>query len=873
MNSRPKIKELANLKNLLRHISLKHVKHQKAQSLIAMFGICLGVATMVSVDIVNTSVLRSFEDSINHVTGRAALQITGAESGFPEALLEQVQNVPGVEYAVPVIETNANLFGGSERSMMILGVDVLQDHQIRDYSITDETADIPDPLLFLARPDSILLTKSMADREGIKIDQEIRIQTVQGIKTFNVRGLLNPEGPARVAGGDIAIMDVYAAQLVFGKEGKIDRIDVSFLRGENLDAMKERIRKALPQGYDLDTPAARTRQVEILLQRYRSVMGLISFMAVFVGMYLIYNAVAISVVQRRKEIGILRALGTTRGEIIRLFLGETLVVSAIGSLMGLGLGHVFANMTIGIVAQSVTECYVKTSVTELSFSWPALIRNAGIGVLASLAAAAFPAVSSSRITPISAIRALPYSEDGFLFSRKIKAAAILFIFLSLVLLAAYKIADPSSPIRRPATTFGSMLFLILGISLFTPAFLKWFIDLSHRFLSSCPGAAGRLAGMNLQKNVSRNAVAVAAIFYGIAMFISSVNVIVSTKDSIFEWLDSMVRADILVSSGHLLATGGSPTIAMPGEMIKEFEEIPGVLSAESYRKGHVNYGGRRVLLEAFDVAMRMEYCPGMIVQGTRDDMVRLLPRQDYVAVNEGFAVQQGVKRGDTIILPTPDGPAPFGVAAVVVNYASDSGTIWIDSHTYQRHWRDTLVDMFELRVKPNEDIAAVSRAVVDRLGKERKVFTLAAGEFKDEVKKILERTFVHSNAVTFITLIIAGFGIVVTLLASVMERTREIAVLRSIGMKRSQVSGIVIIESALIGVAGGLLGAAAGILMGWLQLEGFIRMDLGASMVYRVHYPSLAWALLLAAGLSALAGLYPARRAAKTNIVEALAYE
>ena len=163
------------------------------------------------------------------------------------------------------------------------------------------------------------------------MDQKIQIQTVRGILTFRVRGLLNPEGPAKAMGGNIAIMDLPAAQMAFGKDDRIDRIDVSLLRGEDLDVVRERIRKALPEGYRVDTPEGRTRQVELLVSHFQKNINLISFIAVFVGMYLIYNAVSISVVQRRKEIGILRALGTTRGQIIALFLGETFVMAIVGS--------------------------------------------------------------------------------------------------------------------------------------------------------------------------------------------------------------------------------------------------------------------------------------------------------------------------------------------------------------------------------------------------------------------------------------------------------------------------------------------------------------------------------------------------------------
>jgi len=176
-------------------------------------------------------------------------------------------------------------------------------------------------------------------------------------------------------------------------------------------------------------------------------------------------------------------------------------------------------------------------------------------------------------------------------------------------------------------------------------------------------------------------------------------------------------------------------------------------------------------------------------------------------------------------------------------------------------------------VKPDAEIKTVRQAILDRFGQERKLFALPAAEFKVEVRKILDRSFVMTNAVNILTLVIAGLGIIVTLLASVLERTREIGILRGIGMTRSQVSGVVIIESALIGAIGGVLGAATGILIGWIEVEGIFRLDFGASIGYHVHYPAIGLALLLAIGLSTLAGLYPARRAAGTNIVEALSYE
>jgi putative ABC transport system permease protein len=861
------------LPNLLRHISIRRIRLQKAHALMTVAGICLGVAAIVSIGIVNRSVLRSFEDTINRVTGRAALQVTGPASGFPEDLLEAVQKVPGVEYAVPVIDTQGILVGAKEQSLMILGVDVLQDSGIREYKLSEESADIPDPLLFLARPDSILLTQEMARREGIAIDQVIRIQTVRGIKSFRVRGLLNPEGLAKAASGNVAIMDYLAAQMAFGKEGRIDRIDVSLLKDELIMQAQERIRKTLPQGYNVVTPEGRTKQVESLVARFQKNINLISFVAVFVGMYLIYNAVSISVVQRRKEIGIMRAIGAKRSEIISLFLGETFAISLVGSGLGLLVGVLFARSALGTVGQTVSDLYVKTTVSEIAVSWGDLARGFASGIAASLAAAFLPALTSTRVTPVSAIRAVPYSEEGYLSGRKLRIASATLMALSVLLLMTFLNSKLRLSMHSTSTMFAATICLLLGLSLAMPTVLQGFLALFHTIISPHVGASGRLAGLNLAKNITRNAVAAAAIFYGISVFVSSAGIIHSTKTSVIEWVDSYVRADMIVTSGHPLATTGSQNIPMPVEMGRDIETVPGVLSTDPFRKIYIDYHDRHILLLTLDIAKRMSYSPFKIVQGNREDMARMLPGQDAVTVNEAFAAQEHIKPGDVLTISTPEGPVAFKVAVINVDYSSDSGTILMDVHTYRKYWKEFLADTFSVRIRPGADVRAVRNEIAARFGHDRKLFVLPSREFRNEIQKIIDQGFAVNNAVNIITMLIACLGIVVTLLASVLERTREIGILRSIGMLRSQVSRVVVLESMLLGLVGGALGIIAGMAIGWMSLEGFLRSDYGASMQYHLDYLAMLRALGLSTLLSAAAGLYPAWRAARTNITEALAYE
>jgi putative ABC transport system permease protein len=421
--------------------------------------------------------------------------------------------------------------------------------------------------------------------------------------------------------------------------------------------------------------------------------------------------------------------------------------------------------------------------------------------------------------------------------------------------------------------FSATILLLLGVSLAIPAVLRGFLLFFRRVVSPSVGASGRLAGLNLQKNIGRNAVAAAAIFFGISVFVSSAGIIYSTKQSALEWIDSYVRGDLIVTSGHPIATTGSQNIPMPVDLWKDMEKVPGLLSADPFRKIYISYKGRRILLLALDIERRLMYSPLMVAQGKREDLARLLPNQNFIAVNEALAAQEHIRPGDTIILPTPEGPVPFTVAVINVDYSSDSGTLLMDMNTYHRYWKEYLADSFSVRVKQKENVDSVRDEIIRRFGNDRRLFVLPAREFRYEIRKIIDQGFAVNHAVNVITMLIACLGIIVTLLASVLERTREIGVLRSIGMLRSQVSRVVVIESMLLGVIGGTLGAGAGMVIGWMSLEGFLRGDYGASMHYHIDVLSVLWALALSVLLSALAGVYPARRAANTNIVEALSYE
>jgi len=442
----------------------------------------------------------------------------------------------------------------------------------------------------------------------------------------------------------------------------------------------------------------------------------------------------------------------------------------------------------------------------------------------------------------------------------------------LPIFAVYELAGDSPLTKHNTLLIAAQLVFAIGISLFTPAFLRGFVTIFNRFFSTLLGATGRLAGLNLRKNLTRNAVAVAAVFFGIAVFVASSGYVYSVRESVLGWLDSMIRADIIISSEHPSASANAQGIPIPVDLSHELKQVQGVRSLEPWRRAFINYQGRKVLLSASNLALYPERNPSGKTPRSGASPASSSPDLNQVAVNETFAAIFKVKKGDILNLPTPAGSVAFPVGKIMVDYTSDSGVIGMDIRTYQHHWGDRLCNAFFVNVQPGIKIEDVRNEIQRRLGADRKLYIVSALEFKNEIRKVLDDTFFFNYALNVITLVIACLGIIVALLASVMERTREIGVLRAIGMLRRQISGVVVLESALMGLAGGILGSVAGVLAGWINLEGFFVTNWGSARYY-MPFTSILWALALSAGLAALAGIIPARKAAKTNIVEALTYD
>ncbi|HYT77240.1 MAG TPA: FtsX-like permease family protein, partial [Vicinamibacterales bacterium] len=391
---------------LLHLISWQYARRHVLRTALTVAGIVLGVAVFVAMHTANQNVLLAFSQTIDRIAGRTELQVTAGEAGFGEDVLEKVQSASTVRIAVPVIEAVAESGLARQGTLLVLGVDMTGDRRLREYDLeSGQDAIIDDPLVFLAQPDSLIVSKDLADKHHLAVGSRLPLQTALGERPFTIRGIMEPTGLATAFGGSLVIMDVYAAQKMFGRGRTFDRIDLALAPGVTVADAERELTVLLGPGFEIQPPATRGRQAETMLAGYAVMVSISSAFALFVGMFIIYNSFAIAVTQRRSEIGILRALGATRRQIRWLFLGESAALGTIGSVAGLGLGLLIAHATAATLSGLAADLYgVAQQASEVTARPVVLALAVVIGVATSVVAVVIPARNAANVDPVHALQ-------------------------------------------------------------------------------------------------------------------------------------------------------------------------------------------------------------------------------------------------------------------------------------------------------------------------------------------------------------------------------------------------------------------------------------------------------------------------------------
>jgi putative ABC transport system permease protein len=420
---------------LLRRVSLAEFRKHLLRNALTLTGIILGVAIFSAVRSANSTLIASLRDTIDQLAGKAVLQATAGQAGMPESAVEVILAVPGVRAAAPVIEAVVRTGEASQGNILILGVDMAGDRTLRDYRLEGEEEDaVSDPLIFLAQPDSLIVSGEFAERNGLGEESAIDLVTAVGRKQFTVRGIMQPRGLAKAFGGNIGVMDIYSAQYVFGRGRTFDRIDIALEDGVAIDDVLPDIRAALGPGYTVEPPLRRGKQTESLLAAYTSALFFSSVIALTIGLFLIFNVFSVNVTQRRTQIGVLRALGVTRARIQHMFLTESLLLGIAGSGLGIAAGVLMGRAIMTAMATVIRDTYgvlFQTDRLQVDPFWTILSFFAGI--LASLLGAYLPARAAARIEPALALQKGKYQVLYLGENRTRRIAGLLLMLACLAL--------------------------------------------------------------------------------------------------------------------------------------------------------------------------------------------------------------------------------------------------------------------------------------------------------------------------------------------------------------------------------------------------------------------------------------------------------
>ena len=844
---------------LLRLISWPYARKHLLRWLLTTAGIILGVGVFVGMHTANQSVSAAFRETIDRVAGATQLQVTAGEPGFAEEVLEQVQSLPEVRAASPVIEATVSTGRGN---LLILGVDMLGDRSLRTYDLEGTDDAIDDPLVFLAQADSLIVTKTFAEKNGLAINSRMPMRTMQGDLVFTVRGIMKPGGLASAFGGDLAIMDIYAAQKFFGRGRKFDRIDLALREDVTLAQGAAKLRALLGPGYEVDPPSSRGEQFEQTSRIYSLASSITSIFALFIGMFIIYNTFAIAVTQRRSEIGILRALGAARAQIRTLFLVESLIAGTFGSLLGVLFGIGMAQAMAGYIGGILTDVYgVAQRADGLELN-PLLLGGAlAMGILTSLFAAVIPARAAAFVDPVKALQKGRNQALGEGESRARRRAALACAAASALALM----------LSRNTVIFYAG-FVLSGITavLLAPSLTLWLSRFLRPVLAWVRPVEGTLAADSLIQGPRRTSGTVAALMLSLALVIALGGLARSSYNSLSDWMRIALNPDLFVTTAQNLT---ARNFVFPASLGEGLRRIQGVAEVQLVRSVRVTVKGGPVMLVALDVASVERRAKLPPVEGDQADMYRRTEHGEAVLASENFIRLHGGRLGETLAIPAPGGTLRLPIAGVVRDFSDQQGSLLISRDTYIRAWHDGSVNVFRLYLTPGANSAEVRQRILDAFGKQQRLFVLTNKDVRDYVTRLTDQWFGLTYVQIAVAVLVAVLGIVNALTVSITDRRRELGVLQAVGGLRQQIRHTVWMEAAAIG----FIGLALGLLLGAVELYYAIeisRRDLvGIDIGYA--YP-IATALALAPvilGAAFLAALGPAESAVRGSLVEALEYE
>jgi putative ABC transport system permease protein len=833
---------------LFYRLILRPLLREPARTLLTLLAIALGVAVVLAIDLAGTAAAGSFRSSMETLAGDNDLEIVTA-GGVPENVVGILEALPYPMRITPRIEDYA-LDADTKRSFPLVGLDLVAQANRGRSSFSFSGAD--DTWKYLAAKDSVWVGESLGRKRGERITLLINDQ----IATYTVRGVFpDPDGSTSAI-----VMDIPAAQGALKRSGRIDRILIQVPDSPILEEWQQRLRQVLPPGVQVRAAGAGTDENRRMLAAFRWNLKLLSYIALVVGAFLIYNTISVSVVRRRAEIGIVRALGASRGLVLAAFVGEAACFGLLGAMIAMPLGRLMASGAVQLMGATVEALYVSSRPGVITLTPTSVLLAFLVGVAVAVASAYSPAREASFVPPVEAM-----ARGRREYTTHVHKTRDIWIALALALAAAAASRLPAIG-GKPLFGYFASLLLICASAFAMPALVDIISPVASRLLKRVLGVEAVLASRSLSSSLRRTSVLVGALSTAIAMMTAVGIMVGSFRETVLLWMGDQLPADLYLRPAGNPAADRHPTISV--ELTEKIARLPGVAAIDRLREYEISYEGMPAGLGSVELNILRSYHNADFLSGRRtDEVLAELRDSNEVLVSEPFANKHHLRAGDSITLSLGESRASFRVADVYYDYSSERGAILMDRNVMLRYLPDPAASNLAIYVAPSARLEDV-RAEIAGAAAEHRVLMFTNRDLRGEALRIFDRTFAITYALEAIAVLIAVMGVAGALLALVIDRRRELGLLRFLGAASGQIRKLIVIEAGLIGLLANFAGIALGFALSLLLIYVINKQSFGWTI--RFHWPVavLLGALTVVYAATVLAGLYPAHVAVRLNPVE-----
>jgi len=855
------------------------------QLALAIVGIALGVAVVISIDLAMESSLNAFNQAGKAFSGVATHRIVAGDGGLDEKLYRRLRVDEGIQKLSPVVNGYVFVSKQTDAGFNLIGIDPFIEKSFQSIWQTRHNENMTTDWLtrLITEPNTALISEQTASRLGLNIEDDLTIDTDHGERRLKIIGLLSPNNAvSEQVLSRLIVTDIATAQEVLEMFGRLSSIEV-LIDKHQPDAAPAPgrpaadtpslaiIRKALPGNALLVEAESQSQAMREMTRAFSINLKALGLLSLLVGMFLIYNTMTFLVMQRRRLIGSLRSIGVTRRQIFKLIIGEALVLAAIGTLIGIVLGIALGQGLLYLILGTINAIYFHIDAASLMITPLQIGKGALLGITATLLAVLPPAFEATRISPVTVL-VRSQLESGI--RRLIKTANLIG---EVFILGGMALAIGSG--KSIVLGLASIFLLLFGFAMMTPAMTLMFMKLIERVFGRRSGILVRLPARMVSAEISRTGIAIAALMIAVSATIGMDLMIDSFRQTVADWLQTSLRADLYVSS---------PGEKMPGTRAEQDHRLKAKLAELRDVKmlSSVLHTNTAIVKEGVSAGAAAENDftkvavfelneksrPGFIFKHKADHTLwDRFEQQQTVIVTEAYAYHQGVKIGDKIRLQTGHGSEPFEVLGIYADYSGDQGHLAMSRRNYRHYWPDLGYSGIGVYAKDGVDLQQLENRINKLLTGQQSVQSDQA-IYKASMD-LFEQTFTITETLRWLSAAIAFVGVFSALMALQFERTRQLGILRAIGITSGQLAVLITGETGLMGLVAGLIAVPVGYIVAYMLIFVIYQRSFGWTMAFHfnpgVIYQGLALALIAAT----LAGILPALKMAQTKPAEALRSE